>query len=614
MNSSSSSANKPLLWDVTIGVFNDFIWADLRDGIVRLDGVSTSVKMIVFSGFATILFMLGVIVQNQVIRNNGELVSLSYGGATVGRGALIPQLLTPLTLFVLALSWSFLLAGCIRIRRSLKFSLLLLYFLSLYPLFFGFIGSIGVAFVNITRIVQFLVAIGCYLLAPLFVIIRSFGRSRPTFEFVILFALLGSFFGMVQFSILASDQEFGINIGYSVLEIQMFSLVLVVLAFVISLGVEIAKFVRKAAVWSGQIVWHRMPRWILFPLLGLVVIWQVINAGQNGWIYFQSHTFADAILAYIGAGLVVVTVWAAWWLIRRLNKIERPFLFTESDLDETLDHYAPRLILALFFLPFLNFLLLQLLPFFAVLEGTIISASVTQPLTRLTNQILEVDHGVTIGIGIAAVGVGLWLGLQKRPLSGLYILLVGALLFWYRMTDPGKGLDFFGWEGSTPVDFWWVMLLVGITAVWYRRRTLTPERAVHLILLFLITALLQQSDFIEDPFSPFLSFAGVGFLAFAVLWDVLTIGSWANENSATFPRLSRIYLYLGYVLLSVATINWAFSQHNLFMVEQFSGNGALLGLDFVGRPMLYILFPLLLRHSPTAVWGIEPEGRGSTVS
>jgi hypothetical protein len=37
-----------------------------------------------------------------------------------------------------------------------------------------------------------------------------------------------------------------------------------------------------------------------------------------------------------------------------------------------------------------------------------------------------------------------------------------------------------------------------------------------------------------------------------LIWDALTIGFWANHDFPGMPRVSRILLYLGHVLFSIA--------------------------------------------------------------
>jgi hypothetical protein len=81
------------------------------------------------------------------------------------------------------------------------------------------------------------------------------------------------------------------------------------------------------------------------------------------------------------------------------------------------------------------------------------------------------------------------------------------------------------------------------------------------------------------------------------VWDALTAGSWANVETRALPRTGRIFLYIGYVLLTVALINWMLATHDLDATGRFTGDAALMGLTALGKPLLYLLFPVVLaRH------------------
>jgi hypothetical protein len=186
------------------------------------------------------------------------------------------------------------------------------------------------------------------------------------------------------------------------------------------------------------------------------------------------------------------------------------------------------------------------------------------------------------------------------------------LHLYYKITNPGALLGAFFWNGPQPVDSWWVILLSLVGVYLLLSKKLSREKAGELFFLLLITFLLRQTNFISSPLSPVFGFAGVGFIAFGVVWDALTSGSWANTSTPGLSRTTRIFLYLGYVILTVTVINWALSTHDLTSLNQLTGNTALVGLDRFGRPLLYAIFiltfsRLLLPPSPQV--GIPSEAR-----
>ena len=105
------------------------------------------------------------------------------------------------------------------------------------------------------------------------------------------------------------------------------------------------------------------------------------------------------------------------------------------------------------------------------------------------------------------------------------------------------------------VDILATLLLTVLALFWLIRRTLSPERTIRLLVIALLLALLNQTDFLDNPFSPLFSFAGVAFLIFGIIWNILMAGSFANLSSPGLPRESRLLLYIGYVLISVAILS-----------------------------------------------------------
>jgi hypothetical protein len=130
------------------------------------------------------------------------------------------------------------------------------------------------------------------------------------------------------------------------------------------------------------------------------------------------------------------------------------------------------------------------------------------------------------------------------------------------------------------------LLVLIVALVWLARRHFSERRAGRLLFVTLILILLGQTGFISNRFSPIFGFGGIAFLAFGIVWDSLTIGSWANVDTNELPRTSRIFLYLGYVLLTVTVINWAVASHDLAAVGSLTGDLGLVGLNRFGRPML----------------------------
>jgi len=165
---------------------------------------------------------------------------------------------------------------------------------------------------------------------------------------------------------------------------------------------------------------------------------------------------------------------------------------------------------------------------------------------------------------------------------------------WEMLTRTDGWLNRLTWRGESPVDIWWLALFTIVACYRLVRRQLTFEHQSGLIFLLLLLTLMRQRDFIENPFTPILGFAGASFIAFGLVWDLATHGQWAKGDSIGLPRASRVYLYLGYVLLAAIVLNWAVATHDLDGMQKLTGGASLLGFDRFGKPMLYIVFFMTL--------------------
>jgi hypothetical protein len=142
----------------------------------------------------------------------------------------------------------------------------------------------------------------------------------------------------------------------------------------------------------------------------------------------------------------------------------------------------------------------------------------------------------------------------------------------------------------------WTLLVSGTALYWLARRRLTTDRAARLLLALLIVILLRQTNFIESPFSPLFGFAGIGFLVFAICWDVLTGGSWVNDDSPGLPRAGRLFLYVGYTLLTVTLVTLALGTHDLASLSTLTGGAADAGFGNFGRPLRHAVVMSALRE------------------
>jgi hypothetical protein len=360
---------------------------------------------------------------------------------------------------------------------------------------------------------------------------------------------------------------------------------------------DVAGFTFKAAGWVSGIAEARLARWMPWVLLTALLGWRLWETGQEaaGWL-------ADGPLELQGIALagglgVLVLVGIAWLAVRRLSP-RRGALPEPDEIESDATRLAVPLVLS-YTLP---------LGIVLVLTGVALAMTVLaflfRPLVPLQDASIRLiglsgnanaQWGWHVLVSLAALTAAVWLARRGQTAGALYLAILGLLDLKGRLSATGRPLDILNAAGpGNRADIWWVLLFAGLALYWLARRELTPRRASALAFVTLVTALLRQTDFISNRFSPFVDSSGLGFLAFGIVWDALTIGSWANDGSRGLPRVSRIFLYLGYVLMSVTVINWAVTSHDLEAVGHLTGDIGMVGLEAFGKPLLYTIFAITL--------------------
>jgi hypothetical protein len=558
-----------LAWAVTFGALHDFVWADIRAGLIDLRGLSRATRALVWFGLLLVGLMVGALLFNDVWRASFPLIAQVIG--TPGRGALLPVALLPLSLFMLSIAWAFLLTGALHTHPLARMGILIFYML---------ITSIRVAALVSSQLVNgefgnlpmwaCVAALGA---VPIFFIARRRNPAHPIVDFTILLILVSSIYIVSQSTGVESWRAFGIPVTLAEIEADIQIPGLVIMPLLLFFGVDVANFTRRAAGWVVDVVTLRMAQWALWVILIGVFILRWRALAQETAERLSASPFTEALPGYLGALGVPVIVGLVWLSQRMGQRMGQRIMAPSMGVSpEEVDGAVERVALPLIAVYYVSSLLATLIFGQAVMD----------------------IGGLLISVGSLVGAIYFWRR-GKRP-SALYLAVFGALSIWRELIKPGAPLGMLGVStGNTAmVDFWWMTVLTVIALFWLARRQLTPERGACLLLLILITALLRQTSFIESPFSPFLAFAGIAFIAFGIVWDVATKGFWTNRSTPGLPRISRLFLYLGYILLTVTMINWALTSHNLDDLGQFTGNVTDAGFGRFGKPFLYAIIAATL--------------------
>lgn len=583
---------------VASGAMREFVWADLRAGVLRFSDLTRSAKFLVFLMLGCLLALTIGMVFHEYWRTTFDLVSAR--GGTPGRGTLVAKPLLPVTLFLIGLATAVALTGALHVRRPLRVVAVLVYL--------GLIGD----WAHVARTIgagepwqrtTILVALAA---VPVFFAIRWTAKARPLFEFCVIFASIAVTLGLSQQILLEADRRFsngGISLAASQSSEVISGLALFSIPFLFMIGLDIAEFGLRVSGWTVQIVRTksgRLVRWVSYALLtglGVMRLHTVVVQMQD---HFDADPGGAAWHRYAGAAGVAVIIAVGWIAVARRGdsgaihpervaaagrSIGVPLVFV---------FLAPTLIAQL---------VLQLVN---TADASNIPGVGVNTILHALDGVDWVSDNLThwLGfVGAASVVAAWFLARRGERAQALFLGLTGAITFWSYVTTPGRLLGTLENAWSTDhsyLDFWFVVAAIGLALYWAARRELDPLRAQVVLMVLVLSGLMAHSDFLENPFDTFFGVAGVALFVFTVAFDFMTVGSWANADSPSLPRTSRVFAYLGFVIFSLVMVNWALVTNDLAQVQFFTGQGALKGFRDLGRPMLFavavVALTIVARH------------------
>jgi hypothetical protein len=571
---------------VAFGAVRDFVWADLREGILDLRGLGSPLRALVWLGFGLLLLVIVAMLQGDLWRQSFPLVALTQG--IPGRGRLVPSAVIPVTFFLLSLAWSFVLAGALRSRRLIRFGVLAIWALTMT----GSMVSGGLA-----GLLSYAVGTLTLLAVPIAFAIFSFMRPRRVLEMLVLLVLVTANNAVNQIQGVETWQTSGMPLMVMRVSFEMASLSMIIMPLLLLVGMDVAGFAFRAAGWVTSIAEERLARWVPWLLLGGLLGWRLWETLRDvaGWL---ADGPLDLQLVALAGGLGTPVLVGVVWLVVRALAPPAESLPDRDTIESTATRLALPLVLSYTATLAVAVVLAGLALAFTVL-GVFVRALV--PAQDAILQIIgligddDAQWLLHVVVSIGALVVAAFLARRGQRAGALYLGILGLLDLKSRLSADDRPFEILSAAGpGNRTEVWWVLLFVGLAVYWLARRELTPQRASVLAFVTLTTLLLRQTDFISNRFSPFVASGGLGFIAFGIVWDALTIGAWANEGSRGLPRVSRIFLYLGYVLMTVTVVNWAVASHDLEAVGRLTGDVGLVGLEAFGKPLLYTIFVVTL--------------------
>lgn len=556
------------LWQISNTAVRTLVWSTIREGAIDLRSHSRALRMLAVGGLLLIIGFLFSILFNDLLRFNGPLELLA-NDSTATRGLLAPIAAVPITLIAVTLGWGFVLAGALHTRPALRWSVFGVYCI------FGLLPMSNQFNPEIAGTLVYLVPVLLLLLIIAFIVLPRVEWPLAV-EWCLVLALhagivLIALSSVVRFQRLTDDPWVS-NMLSSLVQGHFFF----TMPFLVISGLGWVDFGLSAGGWAAKAIERHaaglLVALILLALLGFRLYSLISGALSDGVAAEQWSAWAGAALFCVG--LVPLFLWRQ----RQASDQGVP-----QKLLITLAALLPLLQILLFFS-------LQVATV-AILLGAItpdITARVASVQTSILNlSELELQHR---GLILALVGfVIVWLGRRRSNPS---LVAYGGILAWSQLLAwlmrYGRPLAPFRYEYAD-VDAVMLVILTGLALFWLLKRQLTAGRALHMLAIAILLALLNQTAFLDNPFSPLFGFAGVFFLVFGIVWNILTAGgSYINSDSNGFPRASRLLLYIGYVLLSVSTAHWYLVSHNLEMqISQATINE--LGYLVLGLPLAYLM-------------------------
>ncbi|QXC59404.1 hypothetical protein KSP35_13445 [Aquihabitans sp. G128] len=567
-------------------VWEQFVAGDLDSGFIRTRGLGAGMTALVVVASTVFFALVGVFLTNQHWRARYQLVPL--GEDLPGRGAFVPAPLLPLVFFLLAFALSLVLAGALHAAWWVRVATVVVYLGVASSASLAAHGSGSSAAVEWGGRVLLLAV-------PVLFAVRWRARPRPAGEFCALFVLVSG-------SLLVGLHELSRldRVGDAALSARLASSFFVGLAGLLGprlvmAGLDTVSFGASVSLWALRVIDQRVHALAAgVVLVGFggwrlrdVVVGVAGSGADDGWGATGRQLLAGALLLALVA--------ATWWVVDAVvDRYEG-----EEATDPDVVAGAKRLVLPLGTLYLAAVTALGVAAVVAAgidaQSGTAtprLSPAVGRLIARYSGAGTERWQPVVFSLVlVAASGV-----LARRTggrTSALVLAEVGVVGLWSQLAVTGRPLASLG-SGLDHTDPWIVAGVVGLAAWWTARRDLDRHRVARLLFVLLLSGLVAQGTFLGNPFELVLGFAGVGFVAFGLVWGYLTAGSWTNAESPAFPRSSRILLFLGYTIFTLTVGTWFVLSHDLANKTLLSDSWARLGSDLFGQPMLLALVVITL--------------------
>lgn len=565
------------LWNILYGGIRIFAWDSLKGGFIDIRPLPRVARLLASIGLVVVFLFIGSIFFNDALRFSGTLELLPLASSST-HGIFVPSLVVPLSWLASILAWTFLVTGALHVHVVVRWLVLACY------LALGVTAGAAIVFTqsNLANLILLespltLVFAGVLVLIVSFLVLPRF-RLPLALEFVWILLLVGGLALVNFYAAIAPSRVSGSNLftNYLVPEAVTYPGYLVLPLIYLS-GAEMVGFGISFAGWGASSVQRYARPWIVIVLL----------VGLVGYRWFSF--FADSVLPGIapnqiqqwlgallaGGVLIPVALWRARHAVadRVPLKVLMGFILSMT---------VPQLVI---FLVINVYSVVLITTATAAGNPDLVSRGIA-PFQTLSTILRD---GLYLQLALSGAVVAFFAVRRKRYTVAAFGIIIAWTQFVWWFMENGRPLQEWRYQYSD-LEPWLLLALTAVTVYWSVRRQLTPNRALALAGLVFFAWVLNFTDFLDNPLALFFGFAGVFFTAFGILWGVLTAGGkFANYTSVRFPRLNRIVLYLGYVLLTLNVTHWYTVTHNVES-QAFNNDINFIGLRIFGYAAAYIVF------------------------
>lgn len=548
------------------------IVSDIRANRLRLAGLSRPQQSLVIISLGMIGLFVAVMLMNNLIRQQLTLVVLPFENQNYG--SLVPLQALGGILLGLSLAWSFLFHAIGMLRWWARLILVICY------------GILALLWLTPLLGVDMNAGIAMIALLLLNLIIATVYKSRGTLiEWGFFFVSQTLLFAIPQWNYYSIYTMSGIGILFASVAIWVLFTQIIISPMMLYIGINMARAAISFGQWSAYTTQRATPT----LLYGLAIICTVIRL----WQMFQASTpppsaMIVAIVYCLGVGIVGLGA-------RRLHNAGQ-----QQSIETLLTRWAAWLVIGAN-IPVLINSLINII-FGSAMLATIDNRGASAQLWNIviTNSTL-IMYAILFILALVTgiISVRLW---QRAHITASLLLgiicMSNGILFVCQYADLNLPHVF---SDSLIIGAIILFMLQKIV----RRQAIDTYLRRYVIIL-VMSILMQQTNFLNNPLSPVLGFAGIAFVAFGFIWDVLFGVAWINQTSPQFPRMARLFGYIGYSLLTVTAVAWAGISQNPELLSLLSGDIAYQGFHMFGIPAIHLLYVMTL-VAPQIAWSDTPE-------